>query len=266
MATYDGKVVIVTGGAKGIGAGISRAFAREGAHVASVDIDITAGEAIAAEGKALTGEIRFFDADVSKGDVCKSLVADVLSAFGGAVDVLCNNVGIQPTNSYLPAHETPDDLWDRIIDVNLKSHFLMTKHCVPHMMEKGKGVIINTASVQGLQSANLIAAYAASKGGILSLTRQLALDYAQHGIRVVAVNPGGIETPLVDEAVAAFGMDRDQFMVDYDKIHPIGRRGQPSDIAAAMLFLASDQASFITGEYLSVDGGLMAKGAWADLG
>ncbi len=266
MAAYDGKVVIVTGGAKGIGAGICRAFAREGAHVASVDIDITAGEAIAVEGKALAGEIRFFDADVSEGDVCRSLVADVINAFGGGADVLCNNVGIQPTNSYLLAHETPDDLWDRIIDVNLKSHFLMTKHCVPHMMEKGKGVIINTASVQGLQSANLIAAYAASKGGILSLTRQLALDYAQHGIRVVAVNPGGIETPLVDEAVAAFGVDRDKFMVDYDKIHPIGRRGQPSDIAAAMLFLASDQASFITGEYLSVDGGLMAKGAWADLG
>ena len=265
MAAYDGKAVIVTGGAKGIGAGISRAFAREGANVASVDIDVTAGEAIAAEGEALSGEIRFFDADVSEGEVCQGLVADVVSAFG-SVDVLCNNVGIQPTNSYLLAHETPDDLWDRIIDVNLKSHFLMTKHCVPHMIEKGKGVIINTASVQGLQSANLIAAYAASKGGILSLTRQLALDYAQHGIRVVAVNPGGIETPLVDEAVEAFGMDRDKFMVDYDKIHPIGRRGQPSDIADAMLFLASDQASFITGEYLSVDGGLMAKGAWADMG
>ena len=98
------------------------------------------------------------------------------------------------------------------------------------------------------------------------MTRQLALDYAKHGIRVVAVNPGGIETPLVDEAVEAYGMDRDKFMVDYDNIHPIGRRGQPVDIANAMLFLASDQASFITGEYLCVDGGLMAKGAWADMG
>ena len=139
MAAYDGKVVIVTGGAKGIGAGISRAFAKEGAQVASVDIDITAGEAIAAEGESLAGEIRFFDADVSEVDVCQKLVADVVSVFSGGVDVLCNNVGIQPTNSYLLAHETPDDLWDRIIDVNLKSHFLMTKHCVPHMMEKGKG-------------------------------------------------------------------------------------------------------------------------------
>ena len=266
MAAYDGKTVIVTGGAKGIGAGSTRAFAGEGAKVASVDIDTMAGEAIAAEGEALSGEIRFFDADVSDGDGCKKLVADGVSAFGGSVDVLCNNVGIQPTNSYLLAHEYPDDLWDRIIDVNLKSHFLMTKYCVPHMIEQGKGVIINTASVQGLQSANLIAPYAASKGGILSLTRQLALDYAQHGIRVVAVNPGGIETPLVDEAVEAFGMDRDKFMVDYDKMHPIGRRGQPADIANAMLFLASDQASFITGEYLCVDGGLMAKGAWADMG
>ena len=139
MAAYDGKVVIVTGGAKGIGAGISRAFAGEGAHVAAVDIDKEAGASIAAEGESLAGEIRFFDADVSQGAVCEKLVADVVSAWGDGVDVLCNNVGIQPTNSYLPAHETPDETWDRIIDVNLKSHFLMTKHCVPHMMEKGKG-------------------------------------------------------------------------------------------------------------------------------
>ena len=264
MAAYDGKVVIVTGGAKGIGGGISRAFAREGARVAAADIDPEAGRAIAAEGEALSGEIRFFEADLSKAPTCGKLVADVVDAWGG-VDVLCNNVGIQPTDSYLPAHETPDEVWDLIIDVNLKSHFLMAKHCLPHMMAKGKGVIINTSSVQGLQSAHAIPAYAASKGGILSLTRQLSLDYAQYGIRVVAVNPGGIETPLVDEAVAAFGMDRDEFMDRYDKMHPIGRRGQPADIADAMLFLASDQASFITGEYLSVDGGLMAKGAWADI-
>ena len=265
MAEFDGKVVIVTGGAKGIGAGISTAFAGEGARVAAVDIDAQAGAAIAAAGDALAGEIRFLEYDVSQGAACEKLVAEVVGEWGG-VDVLCNNVGIQPTDSYQPAHEVPDEQWDRILAVNLTSHFLMTKHCVPHMMERRRGVIINTASVQGLQSAPSIAAYAASKGGILSLTRQLALEYAQYGIRVVAVNPGGIETPLVDEAIAAFGMDREKFMGDYDRVHPIGRRGQPADIGNAMLFLASEGASFITGEYLCVDGGLMAKGAWADLG
>ena len=265
MAEFDGKVVIVTGGAKGIGAGISKAFAGAGASVAAVDIDAEAGKKIAAGGnKGLAGEIHFFNADVSQGEACRQLVADVVAKWG-EVDVLCNNVGIQPVPSYVPAHELPDEIWDRIIDVNLKSHFLMTKYCVPGMMERGSGVIINTASVQGLQSATAISAYAASKGGILSLTRQLALEYAPHGIRVVAVNPGGIETPLVDEAVEAFGMNRDEFMEGFNKIHPIGRYGQPADIANAMLFLASERASFITGEYLCVDGGLMAMGQWANL-
>lgn len=132
-------------------------------------------------------------------------------------------------------------------------------------MEQRRGVIINTASVQGLQSASMVSAYAASKGGIISLTRQLALDYAQYGVRVLAVNPGGIQTPLVDEVIEAFGHEREQFFEDYAKIHPLGRYGQPADIANAVLFLASDKAAFMTGENVCVDGGLMAKGAWAEV-
>ena len=116
-----------------------------------------------------------------------------------------------------------------------------------------------------MQSALGVSAYAASKGGILSLTRQLALEYAQYGIRVLAVNPGGIDTPLVDELVEALGQDRKEFEQGYAKIHPIGRYGQPADIANAVLFLASDKASFMTGENVCVDGGLMAKGAWAEV-
>jgi NAD(P)-dependent dehydrogenase (short-subunit alcohol dehydrogenase family) len=130
-------------------------------------------------------------------------------------------------------------------------------------MARGGGVIINTASVQGLQSALGVSAYAASKGGMLSLTRQLSLEYAQHNIRVMAVNPGGIDTPLVDELVEAIGQDRAEFEKGYAKIHPIGRFGVPADIAHAVLFLASEKASFMTGSYMNVDGGLMAKGAWA---
>ena len=260
MADFMGQVVIVTGGAKGIGAGISRAFAGEGAKVAALDIDADAGAALAKE----EGLIRFFVADVANDEVCAQTVGQILDDWG-RIDVLCNNVGIQPVPSYLPAHELPVEMWDRIIDVNLKSFFLMARHCLPQMMEQRKGVIINTASVQGLQSASMVSAYAASKGGIISLTRQLALDYAQHGIRVLAVNPGGIQTPLVDEVIEAFGHEREQFFKDYAKIHPLGRYGQPADIANAMLFLASDKASFMTGENVCVDGGLMAKGAWAEV-
>ncbi len=262
MGEFANKSVIVTGGAKGIGSGITRAFAEAGARVACMDVDASAGAAMAADSAAMEGEIRFFESDASDAGVCKEVCETVIADWGG-IDILCNNVGIQPTHSYVPAHELPEDTWDRIIDVNLKSYFLMAKYSVPNMMARSSGVILNTASVQGLQSALGVSAYAASKGGILSLTRQLALEYARHNIRVLAVNPGGIDTPLVDELVEAQGMDRQEFEKGYAEIHPVGRFGQPVDIANAMLFLASDKASFMTGSYINVDGGLMAKGAWA---
>jgi NAD(P)-dependent dehydrogenase (short-subunit alcohol dehydrogenase family) len=262
MGAFDGKSVIVTGGAKGIGRGICVAFVEVGASVVCADVDEAAGAAIQAEVKDLPGELRFEVADVSKSGPCEALVKAAQEAFGG-LDVICNNVGIQPTSSYLPAHELPEEAWDRILAVNLKSAFLMTKYGYPALKARGGGVIINTASVQGLQSANLVSAYAASKGGILSLTRQLALDYAPDNIRVMAVNPGTIDTPLVDEALAAIGGDSDAIRKQMAEAHPMGRTGKPAEIANAVLFLASDQASFMTGSYVNVDGGMMAKGAWA---
>ena len=258
MSAFEGKVVIVTGGAKGIGGGIVRAFAAEGAQVLCADIDDEAGAEIAAS----SDNIRYVHADVTTSDVCRSLVETATESWGG-VDILCNNVGIQPTSSYLPAHELSEEQWDRIIDVNLKSRFLMVKYCVPVMKARGGGVIINTASVQGLQSAKGISAYAASKGGDLSLVRQLALDYAEDNIRVVAVNPGTIETPLLQEAIDSIGGDEGEIRVDMASRHAVNRLGSPEDIANAVLFLASDRASFITGEFVNVDGGLMARGAWA---
>ena len=255
---FEGKSVIVTGGAKGIGGGIVRAFAGEGAHVLCADIDDDAGAEIAAE----NDNIRYVHADVTTSEVCRALVETAKASWGG-VDILCNNVGIQPTSSYLPAHELSEEQWDRIIDVNLKSRFLMVKYCVPVMKSRGGGVIINTASVQGLQSAKGISAYAASKGGDLSLVRQLALDYAEDNIRVVAVNPGTIETPLLQEAIDSIGGDENEIRVDMASRHAVNRLGSPEDIANAVLFLASDRASFITGEFVNVDGGLMARGTWA---
>ena len=264
MAEFSGKVAIVTGGAKGIGRGICTAFAREGARVLCADVDVAAGERLCEDAEQLEGEICFRDGDVSQGEVCRELAATAVAKWG-RIDVLCNNVGIQPVDSYLPAHELPEEAWDRIIGVNLKSYFLMAKYCVPAMQRGGGGVIVNTASVQGLQSAPGVSAYAASKGGILSLTRQLALEYARDGIRVLAINPGSIDTPMVDEVVDKMGLDKEVLLAEIPKAHPLGRIGQPEDIAEVVLFLASDRASFMTGEYVNVDGGSMAKGSWADL-
>lgn len=258
MPTFDGKVVIVTGGAKGIGRAISLSFAREGANVVCADVDTAAGNEVTAAAQGSAGKLLFFKGDVSQSAVCQDLVATAVAEFGG-VDILCNNVGIQPKESYLPADELPEETWDRIVGVNLKSNFLMTKYCVPEMRKRGGGVIINTASVQGLQSALGVAPYAASKGGQLSLTRQLALEYAKDNIRVLAVNPGTIETPLAlagSNSVA-------ELRAAAERTHPLGRIGQPQDIANVVLFLASDGASFMTGESVTVDGGMMAKGAWA---
>jgi dihydroanticapsin dehydrogenase len=259
---FTGISVIVTGGAKGIGRGICLAFAKAGAGVLCADVDVAAGEELAAVPIDGAGEIRFHRADVSQNQECEVLIA-AATEFWGQVDVVCNNVGIQPTASYIPAHELSEDAWDRIINVNLKSAFLMTRACIPGMMERRAGVIINTASVQGLQSAKGVSAYAASKGGILSLTRQLALEYAEYNIRVLAVNPGTIDTPLVDEALEAFGGDEAALRAGMGDVHPMGRIGRPEEIANVVMFLASDGASFMTGENISVDGGIMARGSWA---
>ena len=263
MGTFSGKSVIITGGALGIGRATAVAFAREGALVAVADVNEAAGRAIEKQLIDVSGKGLFVQGDVSKSDVCQRVVAATVAAFGG-IDVLFNNVGIQPAESYFDAVHTPEELWDRIIDVNLKSYFLMAKYSIPHMLQRGGGVIVNTASVQGLQSMKGVSAYAASKGGILSLTRQLAVEYARDKIRVLAVCPGTIDTEMVRSSAAYGGGDVQAELERFGQSHPLGRIGTGDDIANAVLFLASDKASFMTGEYVCVDGGYMALGAWAD--
>lgn len=258
MGDFSGKTVIVTGGAKGIGEAVTRAFAQAGASVFCADTDTAAGARMEAESAEAAGSITFVNADVSGAASCEALVGQ--AAANGSVDVLVNNVGIQPVDSYLPAHEFPEEAWDRILAVNLKSGFLMSKYAAPEMLKQGGGVIVNMASVQGRQSMKGVPAYAASKGGMISLTQQLALEYADQNIRVLAVNPGTIETSLALESV---NHDRDALRAAAAEQHPIGRIGKPAEIAAVVLFLSSDAASFMTGEYVNVDGGLMAKGSWA---
>ncbi|MEX0761627.1 MAG: glucose 1-dehydrogenase [Dehalococcoidia bacterium] len=262
MGEFDGKVVIVTGGALGMGRAAALAFAREGASVAVADIDEPAGRAIVEAMDDLMGTGLFVKADAGNSRDCKHVVDETVSAFGG-VDILFNNVGIQPPESYANVVDLPEEVWDRIISVNLKSRFIMSKHSIPHMRRRGGGVIINNASVQGLQSMPGVPAYAASKGGDLSLTRQMALDFARDNIRVLAVCPGTIDTPLVRKAAEASGKDVESELQQYGKAHPLGRVGQSEEVAEVVLFLASDRASFMTGEHVVVDGGMMAMGAWA---
>ena len=262
MGTFDGKVVIVTGGAMGMGGVTAGEFAREGAAVVIADVDRHAGETTLSRMHAAGGKALLVQADVSSADECRRVVDEAVTAYGG-VDVLFNNVGIQPPESYKNVENTPEDMWDRILDVNLKSYFLMSKYAIPEMRRRGGGVIINNASVQGLQSMPLVPAYAASKGGVLSLTRQMSLDYAKENIRVLAICPGTIDTEMVRTAAAQDGADIEETLLRYGETHPLGRIGTGQDIANLVLFLAGDKASFMTGEHIAVDGGYMAMGAWA---
>ena len=262
MEAFDNKVVIVTGGAYGIGKATALAFAREGARVAIADVNEAVGSATVAEVQELGPGGLLVMADVSNGADCERVVATTVEAFGG-VDILFNNVGIQPADSYHNVEDTPEELWDRILDVNLKSYYLMSKYAIPEIRKRGGGAIINTASVQGLQSMKGVPAYAASKGGILSLTRQMALDYADDNIRVLAVCPGTIDTQMVRSAAAMVPGDPDETIRKWGPGHPLGRTGEAREIANVVLFLASEKASFMTGEYVNVDGGYMAMGAWA---
>ena len=262
MGTFDGKVAIVTGGAHGIGKATAIEFAKEGANVVIADVNQEAGRAVETDLNELGSGGILVVADVAQSGECSRVVSETVNAFGG-VDVLFNNVGIQSPDSYKNVEDTPEDMWDRIIDVNLKSYYLMSKFAIPEMRKRGGGAIINTASVQGLQSQKLVPAYAASKGGVLSLTRQMALDYAEENIRVLAVCPGTIDTEMVRTVARMEEGDPAEIVAEWGKDHPIGRVGLGVDIANVVLFLASEKASFMTGEYVNVDGGFMALGAWA---
>src|SRR5690606_13358595 len=205
----------------------------------------------------------FIEADVASARGARVAIEQTRSILGG-IDVLFNNVGIQPADSYQRLGDLEEEIWDHIIRVNLKSCFLMTKYVIPEMQRRGGGVIINNASVQALQSQPLVGAYAASKGAILALTRNVAIDYAKDCIRAVAVCPGSIDTPMLHAAAAKFAPLRiKDTIAEWGMKHPLGRVGTAEEVAEIVIFLASHKASFVTGEFVCVDGGLMAKGSWA---
>jgi len=252
---FENKVVIVTGAAKGIGKACAIAFAREGGHVAVADVDEQAALETVGEIEGARGTAIFARCDVSQSDDVKSLVEATVGTFGG-VDVLYNNAGVV---RYGTVVELSEEDWDLQLNINLKGTFLTCKNVIPEMIKRGGGAIVNTASVQAFASQKTVAAYAASKGAVVSLTTTVALDHAADNIRCNCIAPGTIHTPMLDWAAEKFSPDDPEKIVkEWGELHPIGRVGQSDEVAKLVLFLASDDSSFCTGGCYRIDGGLLS--------
>lgn len=238
----DGRVAFVTGAASGIGAACAQRFVDEGATVAGFDLQDPA------EGNPLAG---FWSLDVRDEPAIAAGVAAAVAAVG-VPSVLVNAAGVSGTASVT---DLAEEEWDRIVDINLKGTYLVSKHVVPHLVAAGRGSVVNLASIEGLEGLPGQAAYNASKGGVVLLTRNMAIDYGPANVRVNCLCPGYIETPMT-AVLEAPGLEaiREEFIA----MHHLGRAGQPEEVAAAALFLASDDASFVSGHALVVDGGFTA--------
>ncbi|MEM6782881.1 MAG: glucose 1-dehydrogenase [Bacteroidota bacterium] len=242
---FSDHVAVVTGAAKGIGAATARLFAAEGARVALLDVDPSGAQTAA----ALEGA-RFVQCDVSDATAVAAAFGVIVEVFGG-VDVLVNNAGIQ---RYGTATETTEALWDEVMNVNLKSAFLCAKAALPSMVERGRGVVVNVASVQSFITQANVAAYTTSKTALLGLTRSIAVDYAP-AVRCVAVCPGTVDTPMLRWAVNE-SPDPNEVMREVNAMHPVQRIATAEEVALLIGFLCSAEAGFITGQAYRIDGGL----------
>lgn len=247
------KVALITGGTSGIGRASAILFAREGAAVAFTGRDEARGRAVEQEIRAEGNRARFIRADVTSAEDCRRAVAETLEAFGG-LDVLFNNAGVYVAGDVT---ECTEEEWDLQVDVNLKGTYLMCAAAVPVMIERGGGAIVNNSSGWGLVGGERAVAYCASKGGVVLMTKAMALDHGRHGIRVNCVCPGDTVTPMEHRDAEHRGMTWEAYVAEASR-RPLGRMGDPFEVAAAALFLASDEASFITGAVLAVDGGGVA--------
>jgi NAD(P)-dependent dehydrogenase (short-subunit alcohol dehydrogenase family) len=242
---FTDKAVLITGAASGIGRAAALAFAAEGGRVAILDRSAEALEAVHASLKNAGGEVLTITCDVSSPDQVEGAIKQVVDRFG-RLDIAFNNAGVE--NKAAPVHETDLAEWDRILGINLRGTFLCMKHELAQMVKQGGGVVVNTSSGAGIRGVAGGAAYAASKHAIIGLTRSAALDYAKQNIRVNAVLPGNIETPMMDR----FTGGDIQKAID---LEPVGRLGKPEEIAEAVLWMASDLGGFVTGAATVIDGG-----------
>ncbi len=253
MDRLRGKVALVTGGAVGLGHAIATRMAEEGAAVAITDVQDALGEKLAGELSARQLRAKYWHCDVTK----EAQVADVVNAAAkhfGKLDVLVNNAGISGANK--PTHELTEAEWDLVQAVNVKGVFFFTKHAIPHLKRAGGGSIINLSSIYGLVGAGDVPPYHASKGAVRLMSKNDAMIYAPDNIRVNSIHPGFIWTPMVENFVAGA---EEAGRKALDALHPLGHVGEPDDIAWGAVYLASDQAKFLTGSELVIDGGYTAR-------
>ena len=253
MDELVGKKAIITGGASGIGRAAALLFASAGAAVVIADIDDQGGEAVVKIIHTAGGEGIYVHCDVTKAEDCQRIVQKTINSFGG-VDILFNNAGIIRRASVI---DTTEEQWERVMAVNVKSIFLMSKYTIPHMVQAGGGVILNTSSGWGLVGGRDAVSYCASKAAVVNLTRAMALDHGAQNIRVNCICPGDTDTPMLRVEARQLGENEKTFLDDAAE-RPLQRIGTPQDIAQAVLYLCSDAASYVTGTTLVVDGGGLA--------
>lgn len=253
----EGRVALVTGSGSGIGRASAKAFAREGASVVVADMDVDGGQETVSLIESAGGQAAFVATDVSQAAQVQALVERTLELYG-SLDCAHNNAGIEgATTSTI---DYPEDAWDRIVAVNLKGVWLSMRAELGPMLSQGKGAIVNTSSTFGIVGVPNCCGYVATKHGVAGLTKAAALEYARSGIRVNAVCPGAVETPLLDRFFEGLSPDDPQSLSDaYAENEPIGRLGQPEEIAEAVVWLCSDAASFVTGATMPVDGAWLAQ-------
>jgi NAD(P)-dependent dehydrogenase (short-subunit alcohol dehydrogenase family) len=249
----DGKVALVTGGGSGIGKATALAFAKAGAKVVVCDIDVNSGELTVQDIEAAGGHGIFIKADASKSQDVQAMIEKTVEAYG-QLDCAFNNAGIEGSVG-IPIAEADEEVWDRVININLKGVWLCMKYELAQMVKQGGGTIVNTASIAGLVGGSFGAAYHASKHGVVGLSKAAAIEYGNSGIRVNAVCPGVIYTPMAERLLK----DNKDTESKVTSLHPLGRLGTPDEVAETVVWLCSDSSSFVTGQALAVDGGFVAQ-------
>jgi len=249
---FSGKTAVITGGSMGAGLAASKLFAREGANVVIASRGEKAGNEAVAVIKAEGGNALYVQCDVSCPADCENVIKSAVNHFGG-VDILVNNAGIVILDTTVV--NTSEEDWDKTIDINLSGAFYMSKYAIPYMIKNGRGTIVNVSSILGVIGGFASAPYCASKGGMVMLTKAMALDHARQNIRVNCILPGSIDSPMLKGEMEVLGGNEEKLRQLFAAKHPMNRISTPEEQANAILFLASDEASFITGAILPVDGG-----------